>query len=249
MVVFHTIDYYSTPSAWPVTDVFRYGGYATSTFFILSGFILSHVYIGARNAEGLKIPVSRFFINRFSNLYPIHIMTMLLTIALMFINAYPLAVALSGLDYTHPMIHTMSMAEFAANVVIQILLLQAWNPLYQTFNVPSWSLSTLLFFYLCFPLLAPRLLSMRRKIAMLILMWAATLLPALIVIEAGWYGMWAIGALAHNPLIRLPEFLAGVLAYGIFAAHADLITGIVTRYLRSAYCCLPHSSSAQLICS
>src|SRR5271166_351220 len=140
-----------------------FGGYATSTFFILSGFILSHVYVGSSNAEGLKVPVSRFFINRLSNLYPIHIITMLLTIALMFLSPRPYDVALSGLDSAPPIMHTMSAAEVAANGVMQILLLQAWNPLYQAFNYPAWSSSTLLFFYLCFPLLAPRLLSMRRK--------------------------------------------------------------------------------------
>lgn len=232
IVMFHTLGYYAAASAWPVTDVFMFGGYATSTFFILSGFILSHVYIGASNAEGLKVPVSRFLINRFSNLYPIHVITLLLTIALMFSSPFPYDVNLSGLG-AHPIVHTMSTAEAAANVIMQILLLQAWNPFYQAFNVPAWSLSALFFFYLCFPLLAPRLLSMRRKVVMLMVMWAATLLPALIAIEAGWYGVWAIGALHTNPLILLPEFLAGVLAYGIFAAHADLVTGIVTRYLRS----------------
>ena len=233
IVMFHTLGYYSVANAWPVTDVFMFGGYATSTFFILSGFILSHVYVGASNAEALKVPVSRFFINRFSNLYPIRVIALLLTIALMFSSPFPYDVNLSGLDGAHPIVHTMSTAEVAANVVIQILLLQAWNPFYQAFNVPAWSLSALFFFYLCFPLLAPRLLSMRRKVAMLMVMWAATLLPALIAIGAGWYGVWVIGALHTNPLILLPEFLAGVLAYGIFAAHADLVTGIVTRYLRS----------------
>lgn len=233
IVLFHTLGYYSTANAWAITDVFMFGGYASSTFFILSGFILAHVYIGTSNAEGLKVPVSRFFINKLSTLYPVHIITLLLTIALMFLNPFPYDVNLSGLD-AHPIVHTMSTAEVAANGVVQILLLQAWNPFYQAFNVPAWSLSALLFFYLCFPLLAPRLLSMRRKVAMVMVMWAATLLPALIAIKAGWYGVWAIGALHTNPLILLPEFLAGVLAYGIFSAHTDLVTGIATRHLRSA---------------
>ncbi|MBB5504281.1 hypothetical protein [Paraburkholderia atlantica] len=61
----------------------------------------------------------------------------------------------------------MSGVEVAANAVLQLLLLQAWNPFYLSFNISSWSLSTLFFFYLLFPALAPRLLSMRFKWAML----------------------------------------------------------------------------------
>jgi peptidoglycan/LPS O-acetylase OafA/YrhL len=73
---------------------------------------------------------------------------------------------------------------------------------------------------------------MRRKWPMLTAMWVASLLPAVIVAVNGWYGVWTIGMLHTNPLIRLPEFLAGILAYGIFARHAQQITGLVARYRR-----------------
>jgi peptidoglycan/LPS O-acetylase OafA/YrhL len=124
----------------------------------------------------------------------------------------------------------MSGVELTVNAVLQILLLQAWNPFYLAFNIPSWSLSTLFFFYLLFPALAPRLLSMRRKWTMLVAMWAASLLPALIVVVGGWYEVWPIGVLHTNPLVRLPEFLAGILAYGIFAANAESLTRMIARY-------------------
>jgi peptidoglycan/LPS O-acetylase OafA/YrhL len=232
LVLYHTLYNYAEADAMPLAQVFRFGGCATSIFFILSGFILSHVYVGTTRGESIKISPSRFFINRFTNLYPIHIITLLLAIALMAVTSRPYDVNLYTLDSAPEIIHTMSTAEVAVNSVLQLLLLQAWNPFYLAFNIPSWSLSTLLFFYLFFPILAPRLVSMRRKWTMLIAMWAACLLPAIITVANGWYGVWTIGTLHSNPLLRLPEFLAGILAYGIFAGHAEQITGLVARHRR-----------------
>ncbi|VTL97666.1 acyltransferase [Pseudomonas aeruginosa] len=57
----------------------------------------------------------------------------------------------------------MSNTELFVNSILQILLLQAWNPYYLTFNAPLWSLSTLMFFYLAFPFVAPRLMRSRHK--------------------------------------------------------------------------------------
>jgi peptidoglycan/LPS O-acetylase OafA/YrhL len=156
----------------------------------------------------------------------------MLMVALMIVNSRPFEVDLSNLDSAPPIMHTMSAAEVSINAILQIMMLQAWNPFYLSFNIPAWSLSTLFFFYLLFPAAAPRLLSMRRKWPMLTAMWVASLLPAVIVAVNGWYGVWTIGMLHTNPLIRLPEFLAGILAYGIFARHAQQITGLVACYRR-----------------
>ncbi|WP_052409404.1 acyltransferase family protein [Paraburkholderia oxyphila] len=232
LVLYHTLYYYAEANAMPLAQVFRFGGCATSIFFILSGFILSHVYVGTRRGESITISPSIFFINRFTNLYPIHIITLLLAIALMAVSSHPYDVEMNKLGSAPGMIHAMSAAEVEVNAVLQVLLLQAWNPFYLAFNVPAWSLSALFFFYLFFPILAPRLVSMRRKWTMLIAMWAACLLPAIIIVANRWYGVWAIGMLHNNPLLRLPEFLAGILAYGIFAGHAEQITGFVARNRR-----------------
>ncbi|WP_187626743.1 acyltransferase family protein [Paraburkholderia sp. UCT31] len=227
LVVFHTLVIYPEARAMPMADFFKFGGCATSIFFILSGFILSHVSVEKKTGEAMKVSASKFFINRFSNIYPIHIVTLALSVALMAVNSHPFDTELSNLDSAPPIVHTMSGVEVAVNAVLQILLLQAWNPFYLSFNIPSWSLSTLFFFYLLFPALAPRLLSMRLKSTMLMAMWGASLLPAVIVVAGGWYQVWPIGVLHTNPLVRLPEFLAGILAYGIFEANAESITGMI----------------------
>lgn len=232
LVLYHTLYYYPQADKSALAQVFKFGGCATSTFFILSGFILSHVYIGTRRDEIINISSSKFFINRFTNLYPIHIITLLLSIALMAVTSHPYDVALSTLDSAPEVMHTMSRAEVGVNVAMQVLLLQAWNPFYLGFNIPAWSLSTLLFFYLFFPVVAPRLISLPRKWTMLAALWAACLLPPLIVVANGWYGVLAIGTLHRNPLLRLPEFLAGIVAYGLFAQHATQIVQFVARRRR-----------------
>lgn len=120
---------------------------------MLSGFILAHVYVGASADRELRVPAFVFILNRFFNIYPIHIITLLLTVGLVSLGSHIYAVDLSWVDSTPPPRHTMSPVELATNLIMQATLLQAWNPFYATFNLAAWSLSTLFFFYLSFPVL------------------------------------------------------------------------------------------------
>ena len=81
----------------------------------------------------------------------------------------------------------MSNTELFVNSILQILLLQAWNPYYLTFNAPLWSLSTLMFFYLAFPFRLPA--AMRRyKWKVLALVWLVYLIPPVLVVASESYG-------------------------------------------------------------
>jgi len=230
LILAHTLFRYPGVETTPLASIFRFGGYVTGTFFILSGFILAHVYVGANINKELKVPTSIFILNRFFNIYPIHIITLLLTVGLMYFGSHLYDVELSWMDSTPPPRHTMSSVEVVVNLIMQVTLLQAWNPFYASFNIPAWSLSTLFFFYLSFPALAPRLLRIRRKYAALLAMWAACLLPALGVAMLASHKPWAIGILHMNPLIRLPEFLAGIVTYGIFTGDDKRFTCFVARH-------------------
>ena len=53
------------------------GFFATSTFFVLSGFLLAHVY--ARSGR-LRESARSFWTKRLSNLYPLHLFSLLLSI-------------------------------------------------------------------------------------------------------------------------------------------------------------------------
>src|SRR5690606_20175519 len=112
--------------------------------------------------------------------------------------------------------HFMNDRELLLNFVLQLFMLQAWNPYYLTFNPPLWSISTLFFFYLTFPLLAPRLMRLRHKSVWLVVVAVIYLIPPLWVIQQQEYGIPFTGMLHRMPLLRLPEFLAGILLYGLF---------------------------------
>ncbi|WP_251976807.1 acyltransferase family protein [Salinicola avicenniae] len=230
IVIFHTLHNYPSIRDWShyVTDI---GFFSTSAFFVLSGFLLTHVYLDSRHE--MREPARSFWLKRFSNLYPIHIGSLVLAMAVSALVGY-LAIAPGDQDISLRFVvydvnndvgqldwdslkHTMGALETGINVLLNLTLLHAWNPLYLTFNPPSWSISALFFFYLTFPWLAPRLrrvLHPRRAILLVNLLY---LLPPLYVVLTTDYGVPETGILHRNPLIRLPEFAAGILLYTFYA--------------------------------
>ncbi|MFC3607473.1 acyltransferase family protein [Stutzerimonas tarimensis] len=233
VIVFHTFHAYPEEQRpfW-LTELTGVGFFATSSFFVLSGFLLAHVY----SQDGrLREPAPRFWAKRFANLYPLHLFSLALTAVVLWI------IATAGIppDDTNASIrfviydtnedlgdasreslhHFMSDGELLFNLGLQLLLLQAWNPYYLTFNPPLWSISTLFFFYLTFPLLAPRLMRAQHKPWWLLVTLAIYLIPPLWIIINQEYGIPHTGILHRMPLVRLPEFVAGILLYGWFREH------------------------------
>lgn len=235
IVIFHTLHTYPDEAKYPwVQDLAGAGFFATSSFFVLSGFLLAHVY--CRRGH-MREPARSFLSRRFANLYPLHIFSLLLTISVIFLISnlgippddtkaslrfvvYDTNEDLGGAS-RDTLEHWMSNGELLFNTVLQLFMLQAWNPYYLTFNPPLWSISTLFFFYLTFPLLAPRLMQTRHKGGWLAALTLLYLLPPLWVIYSGDYGMPMTGILHRLPLVRLPEFLSGIVLYGLFRQYRD----------------------------
>lgn len=229
VVLFHTVHAYVEGEPSWVADLAGVGFFATSSFFILSGFLLAHVY--CRQGE-LREPARHFLGKRLANLYPLHLFSLLLTAIVLAIIAklgIPPDDAKASLRYVvydtneelvgearDTLEHFMNNRELALNFVLQLLMLQAWNPLYLTFNPPLWSISTLFFFYLTFPWLAPRLMRLRHKGWWLVAIGVLYLLPPLWAIQQDAYGIPYTGLLHRMPLLRLPEFIAGILLCGLF---------------------------------
>lgn len=221
IVIFHTAHQYPVTPHVPFHEILNIGGFATSTFFVLSGFILSHVYVGASTAGTIKGGGRTFLIKRLANLYPLHVMALLFFLAVASLGSRSLySVSDFSMLGQPDATHVMGAVEGGFNLLLQMSLLQAWNPLYLSFNVPSWSLSTIFFFYLLFPFIAPRLLRVHAPGRALLLVWALSAAPAVMVVLSGWYRPTALGLLHSNPIVRLPDFIAGILAYKVFLSRS-----------------------------
>ncbi|PKH26480.1 acyltransferase [Enterobacterales bacterium CwR94] len=234
VMIYHTLHVYPQVNRIPwLRELTSMGFFATSTFFVLSGFLLTHVYF---NNNTLREPAKTFWLKRFCNLYPLHIVALVSTVAVVLLAQW-LSIPPDGpaasprfvvFDTNEANVsrellqHYMTNKELLLNAFLQLTMLQAWNPLYLTFNAPLWSLSTLFFFYLTFPLLAPRLLRIQhRKLAISVIFLIYLLPPILVIAFQGWGMPWT-GLLQRGPLLRLPEFLAGILAYSLFRQHQQI---------------------------
>lgn len=176
-----------------VYDKLLWEGYIGVTFFfILSGFILCHAY-EARLRIG-QIGFWQYFTARIARIYPLHLLTLVLAIPLV-------TLLLPG--------STESFWTFLANG----LLIQSYFPernIHFTANIPSWSLSDEMFFYVLFPLLI--------KVPMRLL-WL--LIAGLI----GWQVMIGLSEFSEQrkhfynyvfPLARLLDFCVGIVLYRWF---------------------------------
>lgn len=223
IIVFHTFHYADQPS-W-VREIFGFGFFATSTFFILSGFLLSHVYLKNHGTEFVYLKESprSFIVKRFSNLYPIHIFSMLLYVAIIIAIPYfgvnkedsELSIRLVSFNATNgipkeELKHYMSNFELFIGFLMNILMVQSWNPYYMTFNFPTWSISTLFLFYIIFPFVVLKINKVKNIYLFILILNFIYISITTLIIRYTDLGMPESGILHRNPIIRLPEFLSGI---------------------------------------
>jgi peptidoglycan/LPS O-acetylase OafA/YrhL len=224
IVLFHTFHYDGLPS-W-VRKVTEMGFFSTSTFFVLSGFLLAHVYLRNHTSENVSMrePAKSFLIKRFSNLYPIHIGSLIITLIIVSIlpffnitdgdaEASMRFVVYDVNNHTsyEDLKYWMSDSELFIAFIMNAFMLQSWNPYYLTFNAPAWSVSTLFFLYFLFPYIATKLHKIKRPLMAIGIVNILYLIPVVLVILYSDFGMPETGILHRNPIIRLPEFAAGIL--------------------------------------
>ena len=242
LVLFHTLKEYGDVKAvqWIYSSM-SLGFYSTSTFFILSGFLLAHVYIG--RDQGRHLDYKRFWIKRFASLYPIHILALIIVLPLVVINAggiTQITVTPNTNDWAEGgsmASHVLGMGGFMSNLLLHVSLLHAWSPFYTTFNFATWSLSALFFFYLVFPFIGPALARIHRPLLALIAIGLIYALPAIYMFLTGTNdNVVAHGLMHRNPLFRLPEFLAGVVLHQIYLRHKLLMASLFSA--RGTMACL-----------
>ena len=184
--------------------LFDYGHVAVQYFWAVSGFVFAHVYLADAGARG------RFWLARVARLWPLHLLTLVLVAVLQ--------AAYNGVNGTEFIYHHQDAKHF----LLSLGLAHYWGwQADQSFNGPSWSLSTEILAYAAFWLLLPGL---RRSPTMLALS-AAVLAMALFFLKApdgpvftciGYffggaavYGAALKGGLRAGPLVLLAGLLTG----------------------------------------
>lgn len=139
---------------WPL---YAHGKYAVLLFWLLSGFVFSHVYTGRKSST------RDFAVNRFARLYPLHFVTLLVVAVLQ-------AAALARLG-GHVIYQHNGLPEFLAQLAFASNWL-AEQP--YSFNAPIWTVSVEIPVYVLFWLLLP------------VLFRAGLLFPALLTLAFGY---------------------------------------------------------------
>jgi peptidoglycan/LPS O-acetylase OafA/YrhL len=183
-------------------EIMNAGPWSVSFFFILSGFILVYNY----DTERRPLDVGRFWVARFARIYPVYLIGFLL--------AMPFVLEAVG------QAHGRGAHQALTGGLLAVTLVQSWAPKYATFwNIPSWSLSVEAFFYLLFPFILirlRRLVGVRTLVVVILGCWIISIVKSPVIHLAA--GLLSIGegtgtVIAierYFPLVRLPEFIAGM---------------------------------------
>ena len=187
-----------------LAPVVNAGFISVSYFILLSGFVLAYNY--AERARNGELDRKRFYEARFTRIYPIYFLSLLLSVGQLKVE-YP--------THTHAM--------FWTGVVLTPLLLQGFVPAVATFlNTPAWTMSAEAAYYAIFPWvakwkrperIAPHLVRMAG-------IWILGVVPgALYMIfnpdgiprpDRWSYGPW-LSALKYTPYSHVFSFIFGVM--------------------------------------
>lgn len=175
-------------------------------FFVMSGFIMLHVYGDSFMQSITKSYLRKFIVARFARIYPLHFFALMLLVILV------IAFSPAG---TYP-----NLIETPVSIPTSIFLLHSFciHKIY-TWNIPSWSISAEWAAYMIFPLLA-LFINKKKAIAVvtLILFVAAAYLSIMYLLPR------------RNPLypsIPVPHNLNTTYDYGFLRGIAGFIIGMI----------------------
>jgi peptidoglycan/LPS O-acetylase OafA/YrhL len=187
-----------------LAPVVNAGFISVSYFILLSGFVLAYNY--AERARNGELDRKRFWEARFTRIYPIYFLSLLLSLNLL-----------------RPEYRTHTHAMFWTGVVLTPLLLQGFVPAVATFlNTPAWTMSAEAFYYVLFPWLArwKRPQRMAPHLVKMAGVWALGLVPGALYMAfnpdgIAWPDRWSYGpwlwALKYTPYSHMFSFIFGVM--------------------------------------
>jgi peptidoglycan/LPS O-acetylase OafA/YrhL len=222
VVAFHNHLDVLTDSPVVIRNIIRAGYVSVSLFFVLSGFILAHTYLGER--QNTTFNRRSFWIARLARIYPVYLIGLVLAAPFVFEGHF---------TSDRPGWSTFKILAMGGSCCT---LTQSWiPPLAVAWNGPGWSLSAEAFFYFLFPFVAPLIwrLSKRQTVLALLGLWMLSMVPPMLCWFAPVSGFsdcpatvapiptWVSKLVTFNPLLRLPEFLLGIALGRLFVLERE----------------------------
>jgi peptidoglycan/LPS O-acetylase OafA/YrhL len=212
VLAYHGLGAGAAAAPW-VRPLVASGYVGVSLFFVLSGFVLTYTYHDTlRDGRASR---RDFLAARVARIYPVYLLSMVVALPPLFWLVASRGVA-------------MPPAWLARLMGLYAGLVQAWFPKKAcVLNCPAWSLSAEAFFYVAFLFVLPVVArwGVRRLLAVAAAAYAVSLLAPLLYmalrpdgplpLTPRASGYW-LAVLKYNPIIRLPEFVMGVLAGRLF---------------------------------
>ncbi len=180
--------------SWPFLGV--------STFFIMSGFLMMHVYDGRELTLTFRDNLE-FSVRKIKRLYPLHIITMLFAMVVYFVIMLQ-----EGIGFK-------VIIAYVGKVLLNIFLLESWFPdssVCASMNGVAWYLSVMVFLYFIFPWL--RRFIKKTKLSTLgvlaVIFWCTEFVLCLIFVtilgDDSKVYMWFAYMF---PIVRLEDFFIG----------------------------------------
>jgi peptidoglycan/LPS O-acetylase OafA/YrhL len=193
----------------PYTYIVHKGYLAVDMFFMLSGFVMTHVY-HQRLAKSVSDNYWSFIAARIARIYPLHILVLLLFVATAFASHL-----MTG--PLHPSLRDIPIqgARSVEALIANIFMLQGLDAGNLSWNYPAWSISVEFIAYLLFPFALPAIWRAPDRVKIIIGLSLFALLVLLSCLTKGNFDQWD----GPITLLRcLPEFMLGTLLYCAYRA-------------------------------